>query len=119
MSDATGNCTVRISTDGTVTTLDRHGVRIHDLCGDLRMLHKILRINRMVGADKAKLPNDIRIRHTTFEFIREDTGEVMQVPVQHIMGFVRHIDIDDLELFIESMKAAASKSRETFSNTIK
>lgn len=45
MSSAKSENYVNISSDGFVTTYTKDGVRITDLCGDLTMLHSIVRIN--------------------------------------------------------------------------
>ena len=97
------NTVIRITTDGTVVTYDPNGVRIPELCGDLTMLHKLLKINKMKADMKHKLPSSTRVRNAEFYFIREDTGELLPVPASHLTRFVEHIDKNDVDTFVEEL----------------
>jgi hypothetical protein len=101
MSDS--NSVTYIYTDGSVTTFDRHGVKIKDLSGDLPILHRIIEIVRMPAKNKAKLANDIKLYNTTFWIVRTDTNESILVPVQHIISFIKSIDRNDVEDFITNL----------------
>lgn len=103
------NTTVKITSDGHVVTYDSKGSRIDDLCGDLKMIHKILRINRLPGIRKSKLPFELRVRNAEFCFKREDTGEEIPIPIEHVVKFSKHITADDLDIFIEEMMTLNKK----------
>lgn len=94
---------IRITSDGRVGTYDTHGTMIDELSGDLRMLHKLLKINRMSADKKRKLPKECRVRSARFVFIREDTGESIEIPTEHVVKFVKHIDTQDVDTFIEEL----------------
>jgi hypothetical protein len=94
---------IKVTSDGHVDTYDTHGVKIDELSGDLRMLHKLLKINQMSADKKRKLPKEVRVRSATFYFVRDDTGESMIVPTEHMSKFVQHIDGKDVDTFIEEL----------------
>lgn len=101
MADA--NSFVNISTDGTVTAFDKHGVRIKELSGDLSILHRIIKINQMSAKDKGKLPNHMKLYNSKFYIIKEATGESLEVPVQHIIRFIESVNKDDVEEFVTKL----------------
>jgi hypothetical protein len=94
---------VNITTEGTVTTFDRHGVRIKDLSGNLTILHKIIKIVTMSSKDRAKLPSTLKIYNPTFFIVKETTGENINVPIQHLIAFAEYIEKNDVEEFIEKL----------------
>ena len=104
-----GNSVVNISSDGSVSTYDRHGVKIKSLCGDLPMLHKIIRTTQMNSKDKAKLPSNMKLYNPTFYIIREDTQEGIEVPIQHVIQFIEHIQKGDVEEFITNLSLQIPK----------
>jgi hypothetical protein len=97
------NSYTNITSDGNVVTYDDHGVRILDFCGDLTMIHKILEVVKMPSKDKAKLPTKMRLRNTSFNFVREDISEIVPIPIQHISKFAEKIDKGNTKQFIEEL----------------
>ena len=95
---------VRICSDGFVNTYDQYGVKVVDLCGDLTMLHKIVKIVRMRAENKAKLSKDLRLRSVQFYFMREDTTEHIELPLAHVRAFIRKVEgKENVDTFIEEL----------------
>lgn len=103
------NAMVYISTDGSVTTYNKHGVRIKSLSGDLTMLHNIMHINGMSGKDKGTLPDDVRLRHVVYYFKQDVTEESIFIPSEHMAAFVEHIIKEDVEEFVILLKLNSHK----------
>jgi hypothetical protein len=101
MSDS--NTTVNITSDGSVITYNEHGVRNYNLSGTLPVLHVIVKLNKISGVEKRKLRDEYRIRHAIFYFLREDIGEAIQLPIQHVMELIKYINKGDSEQIIESL----------------
>ena len=103
MSEAASNSYVYIYSNGDLSCFDANGVRIKELTGDLTMLHTILKINKMVSRDKAKLPSKMRLRSTTFNFVREDTSDIIPIPIQHITAFADNVKEGNTTEFLEDL----------------
>jgi len=91
MSSAKSENYVNISSDGYVTTFTKEGVRIVELCGDLTMLHSIVRINALPAIEKNRLPSAMRLRQTMYNFVREDTQDIIPIPSSHVKSLLTSI----------------------------
>lgn len=98
------NARVNITSDGSVVTYNDAGIRIHTLCGDWSMLHSIVRLTRLAGKDKTRMPDQYKLRHTEFFFTREDTLDFIPIPIEHVIEMIKYIVKDDVEDFIMSLK---------------
>jgi hypothetical protein len=96
------NTTVNITSDGSVISYDRHGVRIHELSGTYPMLHVILKLNSLSSKNRLKLPDVYKIR-AEFFFIREDTVDVIPLPLNHVMSMVKYVIKKDSEEFVQNL----------------
>lgn len=112
MSSAISENYVNISSDGYVTTFTKDGVRITDLCGDLTILHAIIRINKLPSKEKSKLPSHMRLRNTVYNFTREDTQDIIPIPNQQIASFAKHIKEGYSEELVNGLLLQLLKEKE-------
>lgn len=95
---------IRITSDGHVNTYDSHGTKIDELSGDLTLLHSLVKINRMSSDKKSKLPKELRVRSARFYFVREDIGDLIDIPTEHVIKFIRYIEgAKDVDSFIQEL----------------
>jgi len=96
------NTTVNITSDGSVVTFNRHGVRVHELSGTYPMLHIILKLHSLSSKNRLKLPDIYKIK-AEFFFIREDTIDVVPLPVNHVSEMIKYIVKGDSEQFVDDL----------------
>lgn len=92
MSSAVSENYANISSDGYITVFTKDGVRINELSGNLTMLHAIIRITKLPSREKNKLPSEMRLRGTVYNFIREDTQDIIPIPTSHIIALSKYIE---------------------------
>lgn len=89
------NTRVHITSDGSITTYNEHGVRIYDLSGRLPTIHRVLKLSSLNSKDRKKIPNEFKIRNPIFYFQREDTLDHVEWPIHHVIEFAKYISDND------------------------
>lgn len=93
------NTRVHITSDGSITTYNEHGVRIYELSGRLPIIHRVLKLSSLTAKDKRKIPDQFRLRNPVFYFQREDTLDHIDWPIHHVIEFAKYIG-DDSDTFV-------------------